>query len=243
MRGPGRLVGVSLLMMTVIWWLSYRRGWEMRKTVGAVLLALALSVPGFSEDVPPCGYIYAPTACFGTTAGAVTVITRDVRREFVTAGAFVEAPVRGFRLGVNVDMFGVQDGEAAELGHQHAFRVLKFASNLTKDVGTFSLSARAGLTYSIEGREGAPLDPRMLDVLIEAAYRFEGGRGHLALSGGHDGAVGEWAVRADFELPISGRPSIVGHYELPLYRDRVTGTLPYVITAGGSVKVFSKRIK
>jgi hypothetical protein len=206
-----------------------------------MLAALVLTaVPAFAADQEPaCGTVLAPKPCVSFTTGAVTVVTRGERREYLTVGGTIEAPLPwGLSTFGNVDAFGVQDG--GSLGNPQSFRAVKFEAGVGKSAGAFVFSARGGATFSIEGAVGAPIDPRAFDAQIEAALRLDDG-GHIAIRAGHDGVVGGWAVGADVVIPVSGGPAIVARYEFPLLRD-ATGRLPWVVTAGGRVRVKSFRL-
>lgn len=212
----------------------------------AALVALALPVLARADSAPPpepaCGTVLAPKACASFTSGMVSVVTRGERREYATVGGAIEAPLgAGINAFAHVDVFGIQDGESADAGAPRTFRVVKLDAGVGRSVGAFLFSARGGVTYSIEGKVGAPLDPRMFDGQLEASLQLEGG-GHLALRGGHDGAVGGWAAAADIEIPIEHAPSIVARYQLPFARDPI-GRLPWAATLGARVNVKSFRLK
>jgi len=215
--------------------------------VGAIvamgLLALAaLVAPAFAADAPQpaCGTVLAPKACVSATVGGVSVITRGERKEYGTVGVAFEAPLGGFAAFAYADVFGIQDGEAADQGAARTFRVVKIDAGIGRSAGAFLFSARGGITYSIEGKIGAPIDPRMFDGQIEASLQLEGG-GHLSLRGGHDGAVGGWAAAADIEIPVGNGPAIVARYEIPFQRDP-RGVVPWAATLGARYRVKSFRI-
>jgi hypothetical protein len=208
----------------------------------AVVALAALCTPAFAQaPEPPCGTKDKAAACASLTTGVVTVATRGERREYATFGAAVEAPLgAGFAAFAHVDAFGMQDGASIN-GTPQTFRSVKIDAGIGRTAGAFVFNARGGLTYSIEGAVGAPIDPRMFDALLEASLPLDGG-GHLAIRGGHDGAVGGWAAGADVEIPVAGGPAIVARYEFPFARDP-SGRVPWVVTAGGRINVKSFRLK
>jgi hypothetical protein len=216
---------------------------SMKRLPFALATAAALCAPAYAADAPEpaCGTVLAPKACVSFTTGAVSVVTRGERREYMTVGGSLEAPLPwGLSTFAHVDAFGVQDGGSLDYSSPQSYRAVKLEAGLGKSVGVFVFSARGGATFSIEGEAGAPIDPRAFDAQIEAALRLDGG-GHLALRGGHDGVVGGWALGADVEIPIAGGPALVARYQLPLLRE-ASGRLPWVVTAGGRVRVKSFRI-
>lgn len=217
--------------------------------VGAILavglLALAaLCAPAFAQEPsptpPPCGTAEKPEACVSLTAGVVTVVTRDARREYAAGGALFEGPFHGFQTSASVLAFGVQDGASAELGADRSFRAVKAEASAGKSAGNYTISLRGSVTYSIEGGIGAPLDPRMFEAQVDARLRLDGD-GYLAGSVGYDGAVGGWGAKASINIPIPNAPSIVAQYELPFTRDP-RGGLPWVVTAGAQVRLKSFRL-
>lgn len=212
--------------------------------IGARLLAVlalivGLAAPTFAAEPPACGTKDKPEACISFTTGAVTVVTRGERREYATVGGVLEAPLpKGLSAFAAADAFGVQDG--SNLSNPQSFRAVKLEAGIGKSAGTFEFSARGGATFSIEGRVGAPIDPRAFDAQLQAALKLADG-GHFAFRGGHDGTVGGWAIGADVEIPAGNGPAFVARYDFPLLRD-ATGRLPWVVTAGGRVRIKSFRL-
>lgn len=220
----------------------------MKILTGATALTLAaLAVPALAQapaasPEPACGTKDAPKACVSLTTGAVSVIVRDAKREYATAGILAEAPLpHGLHAEAAADVFAVQDGElAGAAGIGRPFRAVKLEAAAGGDVGPLQVLARGGTTLSIEGQVGAPLDPRQWDALLEARLLVAGG--HVALRGGHDGAVGGWAVGADVEIPVPSGPAIVARYELPLQVGAPGQPRTWAITAGARFRVASFRI-
>lgn len=212
----------------------------MKRLLYAVLSVVAFCAPSFADD--PCGSPALPKWCASITSGAVSVIVRDERREYVAGGVRVDGPLPGgFSLYGSAQAFAVQDGAAAPLGLQQSFRVVKGEVGASREVvGELQVRALVGATWSIEGEKGAPLDPRQFDALLDVRLPIAG-TGHVSLRGGHDGAVGGWALGADLEIPVASGPAFVARYELPLRRDRV-GTLPWVATFGATVRLASFRL-
>jgi hypothetical protein len=210
------------------------------------VLALA-AAPAFAQapaPEPACGTAAKPAPCLSITTGVVTVMTRGERREYATVGGSLEAPLPlGLSAFAHADMFGVQDGGSLGIGSPQTFRVVKLEAGIGKSAGAFVFNARGGATFSVEGKVGAPVDARMFDAQIEALLRLNEG-GHLAIRGGHDGTVGGWALGGDIEVPVAGGPSIVMRYEFPLQRPPTFAgaPLPWVLTAGGRVRVKSFRL-
>jgi hypothetical protein len=212
-------------------------------TMAVIALAIAAccaAAPARAQEPPPCGTKEQPEACLSLTSGVVSVITRGERSEYATMGVTLEAPIGGFALFANFDMFGVQDGGSIDSFNPQSFRSTKVEAGLSKRAGAFQFNARGGATFSVEGQVGRPIDPRMFEGLLEAELRLNQG-GHLTLRGGHDGTVGGWAVGADVEISVAGGPAIVARYDFPFQRG-ATGRLPYVVTAGMRVKVKSFRL-
>lgn len=219
-----------------------RRGaGEILATMAMVILLATVAVPAFAQEPPQpaCGTADKPTACASFTTGVVTVVTRGERGEYVTVGGELDVPLpKGLSAFAAVDAFGVQDG--GNLSNPQSYRAVKLEAGIGKSAGAFVFSARGGATFSIEGRVGAPIDPRAFDAQIEAALQIAGG-GHFAFRGGHDGTVGGWAIGADVEIPAGNGPAFVARYDFPLLRD-ATGRLPWVVTAGGRVRIKSFRL-
>lgn len=212
-------------------------------TMAVIALAIAAccaAAPVRAQEPPPCGTKEKPEACLSLTTGVVSVITRGERREYATMGAAFEAPLGGFALFANLDMFGVQDGGSIDSRNPQSFRSTKLEAGVTRRAGPFDLNARGGVTFSVEGQVGRPIDPRMFDALLEAELRLDGD-GRIAIRGGHEGTVGGWALGADVIVPVFGGPSIVAHYDFPFQRS-LNGSLPYVVTAGVRIKVKSFRL-
>lgn len=212
----------------------------MTRRLLSFLAMAAFCAPAFADEA--CGTADAPKSCVSLTSGGVTVIARDERREYVAAGLEYSSPVlSGFQGYVAGTMFAVQDGAAASLGAQHSFRVVQVDAGLQRKVaGPLALNAHGGMTLSIEGEKGAPLDPRQWDALLDLKL-LVGDSGYVAVRGGHDGAIDGWGTGIDVNIPVSGAPSIVARYQLPFVRDP-RGTLPWVITAGVRVRVKSIRL-
>lgn len=216
----------------------------MKRLIFALAAAAAFCAPAYAAAPaePACGTVLAPKPCVSFTSGAVSVMTRGERREYLTVGGSLEAPLPwGISTFANVDAFGVQDGGSLDgFSGPQSYRAVKLEAGIGKSAGAFLFSARGGATFSIEGQVGAPIDPRAFDAQVEAALHLDGG-GHIALRGGHDGVVGGWALGADVDIPVAGGPALVARYEFPLIRD-ARGQLPWVVTAGGRVRVKSFRL-
>jgi hypothetical protein len=217
----------------------------MKRLILAVLAMGAFCAPAYAADAPPpepaCGTQVAAKPCLSFTTGAVSVVTRDVRREYATVGAELATQLgQDFSAWARGDIFAVQDGAGTDAAIERTFRVLKLEAGVSREVGALRLNALGGVTYSWEGQVGAPIDPRQWDALIDVQLLVAGG--HVAVRGGHDGAVGGWAAGADVEIPVADGPAIVARYELPLQRDPA-GRVPWVITAGGRIRVASFRLR
>lgn len=212
----------------------------MKRLALVALLGLATCAQAYAAD-PPCGSPALPKWCASITSGAATVATREERREYVTGGAMIEGPLPyGFSAFGSADAFAVQDGAATALGAQRAFRVVKTEAGASRmAVGNLQVRAVLGATFSIEGQEGAPLDPRQFDALLDVRLLID--RGHIAIRGGHDGAVGGWGLGVDLEIPVASGPAIVARYQLPLLRSP-GGTLPWALTAGARLRLASFRL-
>lgn len=211
----------------------------MRRLILTLLSAAAFCAPAYAADVP-CGTSALPKACASFTTGAVTVATRDARREYASVGVVAEAPLRGFSFAFAADVFAVQDGAATDFGRANAFRAVKVEASVSRRAGPVEIHAIGGTSLSIEGQVGAPLDPRQWDALLDV--RLPVGDGHVAIRGGHDGAVGGgWAAGLDVVIPVANGPALVARYELPLQRDP-RGRVPWVITAGARIRVASFRL-
>ena len=212
----------------------------MRRLLLSFLALAAFCAPSFADE--PCGTADAPKSCVSLTSGGVTVIARDERREYVAAGIEYSSPVlSGFQGYVAGTMFAVQDGAAASLGAQHSFRVVQVDAGVERRVrGPLALDAHGGVTFSIEGASGAPMDPRQWDALLDLKLLM-GDSGYVAVRGGHDGAIGGWGAGVDVNIPVKNAPAIIARYQLPFVRDP-RGTLPWVVTAGVRVRVKSLRI-
>jgi hypothetical protein len=208
----------------------------------AALLVSCAAAPAHAQEPasPPCGTIDKPAPCVSLTTGAVTVMTRGERREYMTVGVSLEAPLpAGLSAFAHGDMFGVQDAGSLN-GDPQSFRAIKLEAGVGKRAGVFLFNARGGATFSIEGQVGAPVQARAFDALVEAQLRLQDG-GHLALRGGYEATVGGWSIGGDVDIPVDGAPSIVARYDLPLVRD-AHGQLPWVLTAGGRIRVKSFRL-
>lgn len=212
----------------------------MRRLLLALIVAATSCAQAYAADAP-CGTPSLPKWCASITSGAVTVIARDERREYAAGGALLEGPLPfGFSAFGSADVFAVQDGAGTAVGSQRSFRVVKAEAGASRmAVGNLQVRAVAGATFSIEGEKGAPLDPRQFDALLDVRLLIE--KGHIAVRGGHDGAVGGWALGLDVEIPVATGPAIVARYELPFLRSP-GGTLPWVITGGARFRVASFRL-
>jgi hypothetical protein len=215
-----------------------------RNVLGALVLAMfataaSAQAPAASPE-PACGTKDKPAWCASIDTGAVTVVTRGERHEYLTGGGTIEGPLgAGLAAFVHVDAFGTQDGGSLN-GTPRTFRTLILEAGVSRSAGALRLSALGGVTYSIEGQLGAPIEPRLWQARFQAEIPLDGG-GYIGVSGGLDDTVGGFAVRADVDVPVAGGPAVVAHYNLPIRSD-VFGRKDWVLTAGGRVHIKSFRL-
>lgn len=213
------------------------------------LVALAAScgpIPAFADEppTPPCGTKGESSWRASLNTGAVTVVTKGQDRDFATAGFEVCGDVRkGLQLQVGAQLIGEQDGGSLNFRRPDTFRAVTPEARVSYGLGTgqFMVAAYAAVTLSVEGLQGAPVDPRLITAQFEATGRMKALI--LRLRGGHDGTVGGWALGGGVEIPIDGAPSLVSEYAYPLTRANPSLPLPWVVTAGARVRFGTWRLK
>lgn len=215
-----------------------------------VLLALAASAcaaaPAFADapSPPPCGTKGEASWRASLNTGAVTVVTKGQDRDFATAGFEICGAVRkGLQLQVGAQLIGEQDGGGLNFRKPETFRAVTPEARLSYEIGEgqFVLSGYGAVTLSVEGLQGAPVDPRLITAQLEARGKLKGLI--VRLRGGHDGTVGGWALGGGIEIPIDGAPSLVSEYAYPLTQANPSLPLPWVVTAGARVRFGTWRLK
>jgi hypothetical protein len=103
----------------------------------AALVALALPMVAHADSPEPaCGTVLAPKACVSFTTGAVSVVTRGERREYLTMGGSIEALLPwGLSTFANVDAFGVQDGGSLDYSSPQSYRAVKLEAGRVQRAG------------------------------------------------------------------------------------------------------------
>lgn len=146
----------------------------MMKTICLFAFSLFAAVASAQTPAPsPSPTGWTATAYFGTSS----VMTRGERREYVTGRATLAGPVSGaIDAFVRADVTGTQDAGTLDFQNPNTFRALEVNGGLSHRLGLFDLGAIGGVTYSIEGQRGAPIQPRMYTGagLVKARLRDGG---------------------------------------------------------------------
>lgn len=195
--------------------------------------------PSPKADPGPAPAVAAPDS--GWTArlytGGQSVITRGERKEYLTARATLAGPLGpGFAAFVRADVGGMQDGGTLASLDPSTFRSLVINAGVTKTVGLFDLGAVGGVSYSIEGSAGAPIDPRMYIGLGIVKVRLRDG-GYVGGGGGWYGPVGGGAIVATASLPV-GPPGAYTtvDFALPIQSNALLEKT-WVLTIGATVRI------
>ena len=186
------------------------------------------------------GCVAAGTAAQGwdgvAEAGAATAMTRGERTEHWRGRLVIAGPIASFVRGfLRGDLGRTQDG--GDLADASTFRSIEVAIGARARVGgPLSVGLLAGVTYSAEGRVGAPSDARLYSYL--GLFCLDVAGGYVCGTGGHRGPVGGPAVGAAISIP-KGKVSTTVDFDLPLRtaHDRRT----WQLTIGASAEVFKRR--
>jgi hypothetical protein len=205
-----------------------------RAVLAAALLCL-VSLPAHAraEDPPPPA---APKFTSSLYTGALSILTRGEKREYLAARATVSGPVlKNLGAFARVDATGAQDGGQLNVEDPSTFRTLELAGGLRYTVRPkLSLAAIGGATYSIEGDEGAPRDPRLFTAA--ALLRYELGDGYVYAGGGHHGPVGGPALLVAASVPVREGTFAIVDFAFPLERN-VLREKTWVLKLGASQRV------
>lgn len=202
-----------------------------------ILLPLLLGAPAHAQDVP---VVPAPEPLPLWTAtldsGTSAVLTRGEKREFVTARVGFAARLSDvFGAFARLDVAGDQDGGGLNLTDPHTFRSIDAAAGFRRITGPLRLSILGGVTYSIEGDQGKPIDARLF-TLAGLVGRVVGEGGYVEIGAGHHGPVGGPALLASAQIPVSSGAFTVIDLAFPLQRN-VLSEKAWVLKIGASVRV------
>lgn len=215
----------------------------MKRLMLAVLTlaSVCAGAPAFAaEPAAPCGSA-KPEWCAGLYSGALSVVTRGEKREYLSARATVSGPVfKRLSAFARTDVTGTQDGGGLNLGDPKTFRTIDAAGGLRYPVGPVEASVVAGATYSIEGDRGRPVDARLFTLAALARVGFGDG-GYVYAGGGHHGPVGGPALLLAASVPVKGGTYSVVDFAFPLTRT-VFAEKAWVLKVGASVRVKTLRL-
>jgi hypothetical protein len=174
----------------------------MKRVVFAVL-ALAAScasgMPVYAQAPEP-----SPSGWNATLyTGAVSVITRGERHEYLAGRLELEGPLaKSLDAFLRVDVTGEQDGGTLDYANPSTFRSLQVHGGAFRKAGVFDVGLVGGTTFSIEGQTGAPIDPHMLTGVVLVRGRLRKG-GYVGAGGGWYGPVGGYAGVLTTAIPVS----------------------------------------
>jgi hypothetical protein len=181
-RARNRLAKVVMAMLGLFW------------------LAAGLVVYG---QEPP-----TETVTVSIHTGAQTLLTRGEKREYaaarVTLNALISPDWAAF---TRADLTAAQDGGALDLSADPAsFRTLETAAGIRRRVGPLSIGALGGVTWSIEGDDGAPVDSRLWTVagVVRASVL---GEGYVYVGAGLHQPVDGGALLVSAAIPVGGEDS------------------------------------
>jgi hypothetical protein len=172
--------------------------------------------------------------------GALSVLTRGESREYIAARLTASGPIaKGVSGFARADITGTQDGGGLDLKDPQTFRSVELMSGLRYPVGPFDAGAVAGVTYSIEGDQGKPIDPRLFTVAGLLRYTLRDG-GYAYVGAGHHGPVGGPALLAAAAIPIPGKAGVnsIVDFAFPIARDALPEKR-WVLRFGVSARVGS----
>lgn len=210
--------------------------WDRRVLGIVILLASACAgAPAFAADAP-CGTVKSEW-CAAAYTGAVSVVTRGEKGEYVTARVSLAGPAyKSLGVFARVDLTGAQDGGALDYTNPKTFRTIEGSGGLSHPVlGDLALAAVAGATWSVEGDTGKPIDSRLFTLAALARLPIGDG-GYVYVGGGHHGPVGGPALLAAASIPIKGAAFTQVDLAFPLTRT-VFLEKAWVAKIGASVRV------
>lgn len=193
-------IAISLLLMFLA---SSGKNWlKNRNKVVAAALLLMLASPASAED----------RFKWGAWAGTKTIVTSGQKTEHVFArlAANVQASSKVNLFG-RVDASRAQDGGAApDVLDPRTFRTLEPAAGAyVRLKGRLSAAAVSGVTFSIEGKNGAPLNARQWTGAGGLRYGDATGGSYVYALAGLHGASGPGVKGiVDTQFPLTGAASV-----------------------------------
>lgn len=181
---------------------------------------------------------------FTVHTGAASLITRGERREYWAGRATL-----AFRAGDNIvlfargDLLGTQDGGNLNTLDPTSFRSLETAlGGRLRIADRLSVGAVGGVTYSIEGEEDAPRDPRLWTALGVVRYAIDEHGSYAYLGCGLHEPVGGGAcvvsvakqvIGSDF--PVSTFVDFALPFDANAFQQKT-----YTLKVGASIKVWER---
>lgn len=203
---------------------------------------LLLLLPGLAQAQTPIKtteLIPGPTTATFET-GSVGVFARGVREDYAFGRLTVLAPLpKQWAAWGRLDATATQDGGGLDIRSPELFRSLEVAVGLGRQVGPVRISGLWGVTWSIEGQEGAPVDARLHTAALVVQTTLRGG--YVYAGGGHHGPSGGPAVLAGASIPVKGAGSAFVDFSLPTTATALQQKA-YVIKIGAVVTVFKEEL-
>lgn len=205
--------------------------------IGALaLLLVALAAPAFAQAPPaPLNVTVSQPWTATIYTGASTVATTGEKREFLTARITAAGPLGGgLTLFARADLEGTQDG--GSLSNPRSFRAVEINGGVSRRLGVFDVAAIGGVTTSIEGATGAPVDPRLWTGAALARVPLKEG-GYAGAGFGWYGPVGGYAALFTASVSLGHGAYSVADYALPIQTP--AGLRPWLLKIGATVRVKS----
>lgn len=208
--------------------------------IALVLAILAAVAPKAAcQPAPSASPSPAPTtwaASFET--GTSILLTRGEKRDRVAARLTIGGPITS-SLGafVRADLAGSQDGGSIEYSDPSTFRSVEMMGVLRYRIRpSIELGAVGGFTWSAEGEEGAPLDPRLFTVGAVVRGQLDERGSYAYLGAGHHGPVGGPALLGSVSWWPDARAGTAIDFAVPFRADAFVGKA-WTLTVRALVRV------
>lgn len=223
-------------------WRSVKEGIKegLRQPYLLLLAAVTIAAPAYSQPASPAPGPSPAPAPPGITVslhtGVLSVLTRGQKREFAAARLTVNAPLPdGWTISGRADLTGEQDGGSLDYTDPSTFRSLEGAVTVRRKVGPLELAGIGGVTWSVEGTDGAPADPRLYTAAVGVrAPILEDG--YVYAAAGLHQPVGGGALLVSAVVPVSETAATFVDFALP-FESSALALKTWTLKIGASVRV------